>query len=107
MGATQKPTDGIDGLLEEPPTDLEWEPNDSYEPITSPKGDGPEPPKDDEWPYTKSYIAIDGLSPDEISDEQAEDIRYHLLELLIHEMGLPVGNVRVVRDKQVVEWGPE
>lgn len=55
--------------------------------------------------FDKTYVVIDGLDKDELTDDEAERLERHVLEFALTEIdgALPTG-VRVIRDgKGVVE----
>lgn len=60
---------------------------------------------DEEDPERHSYVAIDGVKPTDISDEQADLIEEHLVTFLLTKTELPVTDVRVIRgDRGAVEF---
>lgn len=77
---------------------------DFSEPASSCQRDDPPEENGDVHPFNKTYIALEGLTEDEIDDEDIESIERKLRHFTVMKLNLPVENVRVVSsDKNVVE----
>lgn len=71
-------------------------------PTSTPQSPNPDP---DDSPYTKTYIAIDGLDPNEITKREENSIEGRLLSLIMGTLGKAIDGVRVIRpeDAHVIE----
>jgi hypothetical protein len=60
---------------------------------------------EDEDPYEKTYIAIDGLDPEDLTDEQIDAIEKSIADTFLLEFQFPITGVRVVAgDSYVIEY---
>jgi hypothetical protein len=67
-----------------------------------------DPFPNDEDKFEKTYIAIDGIDVEDLSDAQIDAIEKEVTDSLLLSLGLPVSDVRVVSgDNYVVEHSAE
>jgi hypothetical protein len=97
MSTNQKlPLDEFPGLI---PDGIEHEDDD--ESVAT----GGSPPTDpDEAPYTKTYVAIDGIDAESLSQEQIDALTTEIADAVLLQCNLPASGVRVIAgDSYVVE----
>lgn len=84
-----------------PPTPMMPEGPHPYDPEV--EEDDEEPP--DESPHRKTYIAIDGITRNELEEADCERLERHVIEFMLQDIGKAIKNVRVIRgDEGVVEF---
>lgn len=74
------------------------------EPENTSIGGNPQPPA---WQGVSesAYIALDGMSREELSDEQAERLERHVAEFVLSDLGVTFSDVRFVRGSSgVIEF---
>lgn len=64
-------------------------------------GGNGEPPEDSS-PFRKTYIALDGVKPEEIPDADMESLEQKVLQVALQELEIPVEDVRVVSSENTV-----
>lgn len=85
-----------------PPDDAEPRPSPETESTDgAPNGD----PPSDESPHEKLYVAVDGISREDITDDEAEFLKKKVVNTMILGLGKPITGVRVIKDDAgVVEF---
>jgi hypothetical protein len=69
------------------------DPDDEITSASPPRRDG-----GDEAPFTKTYVAIDGVAPEELTESQKDVIQRELADLCITRFGLPITGVRIANE---------
>lgn len=69
-------------------------------PLVCPANDEPEPP--DEQDEDCTYVAIEGVSPEDFSTDEEERLEVSIINTLLTELGKPITDVRVIGDDVAV-----
>lgn len=91
MGATQQlDLPGIPDMMEQENPQF----NDEQEAAAESTDDGEFP--EDESRYEKTYVAIDGLDCESLTDEQVDALEKEITNLLLLDFEFPITGVRVI-----------
>lgn len=66
-------------------------------PETETLDDNDDPPfPEDESPFEKTYVAIDGVKPEDFTEAEKERLTVSLIQMMLTDFGKPITDVRVI-----------
>lgn len=99
MGATSAAPPTADVL----PQDQPIPPEPHQQEVGSTGGRPPQDPRS--YPQETTYIAVDGVVPTDLTNEEAERLERHVAEFVVQKLGKAPDDIRVVRGgKGVIEF---
>jgi len=60
---------------------------------------GESDPEKDESPYEKLYVAVDGITAEELSEAELEALRQEVCDFMLLKLQKPITGVRVLSDE--------